>query len=255
MSDLPSTFVLRLSRLMPGSFIKGWPLVLHNLPLQTCKVSHTISSTSYLYRPLTAQGTFAQDALKILADLLEKYDHVLMTGGSGLYIQAVCQGLDAIPPVASAIRVFLNTRLSTAGLPALVAELADRDPAYHQVVDQENPQRVIRALEVCLATGQAYSTFRKHQPAKRSFTTIKVGLIRDRQALFQRIDQRVEQMIEQGLMQEVAALYPYRHCNALRTVGYRELFGHLDGHYDQEEAVRLIKKKHKKIRQKAANLV
>jgi tRNA dimethylallyltransferase len=187
-------------------------------------------------------GTFAQDALSVLVNLLDQYDHVLMTGGSGLYIKAVCQGLDAIPPVAPTIRAHLNTRLHTAGLPVLVAELATLDPAYYQVVDRTNPQRVIRALEVCLATGRPYSTFRKHQPAARPFKTIKIGLTRDRQALFQRIDHRAEQMMAQGLMQEAIALYPYRHCNALQTVGYRELFGYLDGHYDQEEAVRLLKR-------------
>jgi tRNA dimethylallyltransferase len=187
-------------------------------------------------------GIFAQDALGVLVNLLDKYDCVLMTGGSGLYIKAVCEGLDAMPPVAPTIRATLTKKLRTAGLPVLVAELATQDPDYYQVVDQANPQRVIRALEVCLATGRPYSTFRKHQPAARPFTTIKIGLTRDRQALFQRIDQRAEEMIAQGLIQEAIALYPYRNCNALQTVGYRELFGNLDGHYDQAEAVRLLKR-------------
>jgi tRNA dimethylallyltransferase len=187
-------------------------------------------------------GMFAQDALKILENLLEKYDHVLMTGGSGLYIQAVCQGLDAIPPVAPTIRAHLNERLQTAGLPALVAALAAHDPTYYQVVDRTNPQRVIRALEVCLATGQPYSTFRKHQPVMRPFTIIKIGLTIDRQVLYQRTNQRVEQMLDQGLMQEAIALYPYRHYCALQTVGYREIFGYLAGHYSQEEAIRLLRR-------------
>ncbi|HAN49904.1 MAG TPA: tRNA (adenosine(37)-N6)-dimethylallyltransferase MiaA [Amoebophilaceae bacterium] len=187
-------------------------------------------------------GMFAQDALKILENLLERYCYVLMTGGSGLYIQAVCQGLDTMPPVSPTIRAMLNKKLQTRGLPALATMLATQDPAYYQVVDRANPQRVIRALEVCLATGQPYSTFRKHQPAARPFTIIKIGLTRDRQALYQRINQRVEQMLDQGLIQEVMALYPYRHCNALQTVGYRELFGYLDGHYSQAEAIRLLKR-------------
>lgn len=187
-------------------------------------------------------GMFAQDALKILGNLLEKHDYVLMTGGSGLYIQAVCHGLDVMPPVAPTIRDMLNKKLQTAGLPVLAAELATLDPTYYQAVDRANPQRVIRALEVCLATGRPYSTFRKHQPAARPFTTIKIGLTRDRQSLYQRIDQRVEQMMAQGLMQEAIALYPYSHCHALQTVGYRELFGYLDGCYDHTEAVRLLKR-------------
>jgi tRNA dimethylallyltransferase len=187
-------------------------------------------------------GMFAQDALKILDHLLNRYHHVLMTGGSGLYIQAVCQGLDAMPPVSPIIRATLNKKLQTMGLPVLAAMLATQDPAYYQVVDRANPQRVIRALEVCLATGQPYSTFRKHQPEVRPFTIIKIGLTRDRQVLYQRINQRVEQMLDQGFIQEAMDLYPYRHCNALQTVGYREIFDHLEGHYSQEEAIRLLKR-------------
>lgn len=187
-------------------------------------------------------GLFAQDALKILSNLLKKHTHVLMTGGSGLYIQAVCYGLDVLPPVDPNIRAALDERLQTAGLPTLAAELATQDPAYYQVIDRANPQRVIRALEVCLATRQPYSAFRKNQPTARPFHIIKIGLTRDRQALYQRINQRVEHMLAQGLVQETMALYPHRHHNALQTVGYRELFGQMDGHYDQEEAVRLIKR-------------
>lgn len=187
-------------------------------------------------------GTFAQDALRILANLFEKHDYVLMTGGSGLYIQAVCEGLDVMPPVAPTIRDTLNKRLQTEGLRTLVAELAIQDPTYYKVVDQTNPRRVIRALEVCLATRQPYSTFRKHQPTVRPFTTIKIGLTRGRQLLYQRIDQRVEQMMTQGLVQEATALYPCRHYNALQTVGYREIFGYLAGYYKQAEAVQLLKR-------------
>lgn len=187
-------------------------------------------------------GRYAQEALKTLATLFTKYDYVLMTGGAGLYIQAVCQGLDAMPPVAPAIRTALNQRLQKEGLPALAADLALQDPTYYQTIDQANPQRIIRALEVCLASGQPYSTFRKRQPAARPFTVIKIGLTRDRPVLYQRIDERVEQMLAQGLMQEAIALYPYQHYNALQTVGYRELFGHLAGQYDQAEAIRLLKR-------------
>ena len=191
-------------------------------------------------------GMFAQDALKTLATLFAKYTHVLMTGGSGLYIQAVCQGLADMPPVAPAIRAALNQRLQEEGLSALGADLAHQDPAYYQAVDRANPQRVIRALEVCLATGQPYSTLRQRQPAARPFTIIKIGLTRDRPALYQRIDERVEQMLAQGLLQEAVALYPYQHYNALQTVGYRELFGQLAGHYNQAEAIRLFKRNTKR---------
>ena len=204
-------------------------------------VPHHLVNCLPLHMPYNA-ALFTQDALKIMATLWNKCDHVLMTGGSGLYIQAVCQGLDTIPPTSPTIRADLNKALQTKGLPALVAALAAQDPAYYQVVDRNNPQRIIRALEVCLGTGQPYSTFRKHQPVTRPFTTIKIGLTRDRQEIYQRVDQRVEHMLDQGLIQEAMALYPYRHYNALQTVGYREIFGYLDGHYGQEEAIRLVKR-------------
>lgn len=187
-------------------------------------------------------GRYMQDALNTLATLFTKYDCVLMTGGSGMYIQAVCEGLDAMPPIVPAIRADLNQQLQKEGLGTLVAKLATYDPAYYQIIDQANPQRVIRALEVCLATGQPYSSFRKQRPAIRPFNTIKIGLTRDRSELYQRINTRVEQILTQGLVDEAAALYPYRDYNALQTVGYRELFGWMDGHYDQAEAIRLLKR-------------
>jgi tRNA dimethylallyltransferase len=210
-------------------------------PVAMQEVPHHLVNFLPVQVPYNA-GMFAQDALRILDNLLKRYDHVLMTGGSGLYIQAVCQGLDTMPPVAPTIRASLQKELQTVGLPALVTALATHDPTYYQVVDRANPQRVIRALEVCLATGQPYSAFRKHQLAKRPFAIIKIGLAIDRQVLWQRIDQRVAQMLDQGLMQEAVALYPYRHYNALQTVGYREIFGYLAGHYSQEEAIRLLKR-------------
>mmetsp|Transcript_974 Transcript_974/g.2381 ORF Transcript_974/g.2381 Transcript_974/m.2381 type:complete len:311 (-) Transcript_974:4265-5197(-) len=187
-------------------------------------------------------GIFAQDALKILDNLWKKQDFVFMTGGAGLYIQAVCQGLDIIPSVDLSIRVHLHKKLQTEGLCTLVTALAKQDPTYYQTVDKTNPQRIMRALEVCLATGRPYSSFLKHQQVIRPFKVIKIGLTRARPVLYQRIEQRVEAMMDQGLMQEVIALYPYRHYNALQTIGYRELFGYLDGHYDLQEAVRLFKR-------------
>lgn len=185
---------------------------------------------------------YARDALKTLATLFAQYDCVLMTGGTGLYIQAVCQGLDIMPSVEPTIRKILSQRLQREGLSVLNAELALRDPAYYRVVDRLNPRRIIRALEVCLATGQPYSSFRKIQPERRSFTIVKIGLTRDRPILYQRIDNRVEQMLNQGLLNEVLTLYPHQHQNALHTIGYREIFGYLEGHYNQEEAIRLLKR-------------
>ena len=186
-------------------------------------------------------GMFERDVLSTLDRLFCKHDCVLMTGGSGLYIQAVCQGLDTMPWVDAPIRATLNTRLQQEGLSVLARELAAQDPAYYQVVDRANPHRIIRALEVGLSTGKPYSYFRKRRSEARSFGIIKIGLTRDRDVLHTRIHQRVDQMMAHGLLQEAAALYPYRHYNALQTVGYRELFGYMAGDYDQAEAVRLLK--------------
>lgn len=214
-------------------------------PTEMQGVPHHLINFLPVQAPYSA-GMFARDALKVLTTLLRKHDYVLMTGGSGLYLQAVCQGLSPIPPVAPTIRAMLNKRLQEEGLPALVTVLASQDPVYYQIVDRSNPQRVIRALEVCLATGQPYSTFRQYPPAAHPFSILKIGLTRDRQTLYQRIDQRVAHMLDQGLLQEAMALYPDRHYNALQTVGYREIFGYLEGHYDQEEAIRLLKRNTKR---------
>ncbi len=187
-------------------------------------------------------GMFERNALKLLDHLFLKYDHVLMTGGSGLYIQAICEGLDAMPPTDHQIRATLNIRLKEEGLAALAKELLARDPTYYQIVDHCNPQRIIRALEIVTTTGKPYTAFRQHVCAKRSFKIIKVGLICDRQELYQRINQRTDQMIAQGLVEEATVLYPYKAYNALQTLGYREIFSYLAGHCDQEEAIRLLKR-------------
>lgn len=187
-------------------------------------------------------GMFAKDALAILTTLFHQYNYVLMTGGAGLYIKAFCEGLATMPPVDPAIRIMLNKRLQKEGLSALATELAHRDPAYYQIVERTNPHRIMRALEVSLATGQPYSQFRIHQPTQHAFKIIKVGLTIDRQLLYERINQRVEQMLNEGLLDEAISLYPYRHHNALQTVGYHEIFGYMDGHYSQKEAIELIKR-------------
>ncbi|MEL6152739.1 MAG: tRNA (adenosine(37)-N6)-dimethylallyltransferase MiaA [Bacteroidota bacterium] len=187
-------------------------------------------------------GRFEHDVLALLDQLFTKYDQVLMTGGSGMYLQAACEGLDSMPPVDTALRDQLNARLQQEGVSALANELAALDPAYYQLVDRQNPRRVVRALEVIQATGQPYAAFRKKIPQKRPFRIIKIGLTRDRQVLYQRIDQRVAQMWAQGLLAEATALYPYKSYNALQTVGYREIFGYLEGRYDQQEAISLLKR-------------
>jgi tRNA dimethylallyltransferase len=173
---------------------------------------------------------------------------VILTGGSGLYLQALTDGLDELPAVDPAVRQALQHELHTQGLAALVAELASTDPMAHQRIDRQNHQRVLRALEITRSTGRPFSSF--HQgaaavaatAAARPFRVVKVALARPRAELYQRIDQRVEQMLAAGLLAEVERVLPFRHHQALQTVGYQEIFGYLDGHYDYAEAVRLLQR-------------
>ncbi|MBC3542159.1 tRNA (adenosine(37)-N6)-dimethylallyltransferase MiaA [Rufibacter sediminis] len=204
-------------------------------------VHHFIDSHSILEE--YNAGQFEADALQLLQGLFKEHQVVLATGGSGLYVRALTDGLDEMPEILPGVRENLMERLATEGLPALVQQLQELDPVYADQVDVQNPQRVVRALEVCLSSGQPYSTFRtKSQERERSFHLIKIGLNRDRQELYDRIDQRMDLMLEQGLLEEVQRLLPYRQHQALQTVGYTELFGFLDGAYPYEEAVRLLKR-------------
>ncbi|OWP64210.1 tRNA (adenosine(37)-N6)-dimethylallyltransferase MiaA [Hymenobacter amundsenii] len=187
-------------------------------------------------------GRFEQDALAVLADLFQRHRVVILTGGSGLYLQAVTEGLDELPVVPPEIRTGLRAELEAHGLDPLVTELARLDPVAHGRIDQQNPQRVLRALEICRATGQAFSSFQAGKAAPRPFRVVKIALTREREELYQRIDKRMDQMLAAGLEAEARALYPYRHHNALQTVGYQELFGYFEGHYDYAEAVRLLKR-------------
>jgi tRNA dimethylallyltransferase len=187
-------------------------------------------------------GAYEQDALQLLNTLFKEHDVVIVTGGSGLYVRALCEGMDEMPETDPAIRAELTAKLETEGLELLLTQLKELDPEYYNQVDKANPQRVIRALEICLSSGQPYSSFRKSDKATRPFQTIKIGLTRDRQELYNRIDLRMDQMLQQGLLEEAKALYPFRAHNALQTVGYKEIFDYLEGKYDWEEAVRLLKR-------------
>lgn len=187
-------------------------------------------------------GDFERDALVLLDKLFETYDIVLMTGGSGLYIKAVCEGLDVIPTVAGNIREQLNEELSTKGLTFLQAELQASDPEYFKLVDKQNPQRVIRALEICRGTPHNFSYFRKKTRGNRNFTTVLLVLNRERNILYERINKRVDQMLTEGLLEEAKALLPLKEMNALQTVGYQELFAYLAGETTLERAVELIKR-------------
>lgn len=186
---------------------------------------------------------FEQDALRVLADIFNRKPTAIATGGSGLYVKTLCEGIDTMPEVSDDIRKQLQERLEAEGLESLGEELKRKDPAYHAEADVRNPRRVLRALEVIASTGKPYSDFRQqHKAAARPFNIIKIGLYRERTLLYERIDRRVDQMLAAGLLEEAKRLYPFRHRNALQTVGYRELFPYLEGQYELEEAVRLIKR-------------
>ncbi|QNE39810.1 tRNA (adenosine(37)-N6)-dimethylallyltransferase MiaA [Hymenobacter sp. NBH84] len=188
-------------------------------------------------------GRYEVDCLALLDQLFQRHRVVILTGGSGLYLQAVTDGFDALPTIDPTVRVGIQQELAAHGLPALVAELARLDPVAHARIDPQNPQRVVRALEVTRGTGQPFSSFHGQQTkVARPFDVVKIALSREREELYQRIDQRVDEMLAAGLLAEVESVLPYRQHNALQTVGYQEIFGYLDGAYDWAEAVRLLKR-------------
>ncbi|SOD78065.1 tRNA (adenosine(37)-N6)-dimethylallyltransferase MiaA [Spirosoma fluviale] len=201
---------------------------------------HFVNSHSIL-DPVNA-GRYEQECLSVLNALFAKKDIIILSGGTGLYINAVCAGLDDMPPVDPVLRAQLLARFQQEGLPNLQAELRELDPVYSQSADLQNPIRVTRALEVCLSTGQPYSSFRRRQTTERPFRSVLIALERPREELYLRIDTRMDAMLEAGLIDEVRSLIPYRHLSALQTVGYQEVFPYLDGEYDYEEMVRLLKR-------------
>lgn len=183
---------------------------------------------------------FETDALALLNQLFERGDVALMTGGSMMYIDALCQGIDDIPTIDDATRQQVKVILEQQGLPALVELLKQLDPEHHAIVDKQNPRRVCHAVEICLMTGNTYTSYRKKERKQRPFNIIKIGLNRPREELYERINQRVLQMMANGLEQEARRVYPLRGLNSLNTVGYKELFAHFDGTIPLEEAVRQI---------------
>lgn len=184
---------------------------------------------------------YEQDVLSFLKHYFNTSDCIIMTGGSGLFIDAVCNGLDAIPDVSDEIREKVQKMYEEGGIEALQSEVEKVDPEYFQIVDKHNPRRLQRAIEVFYQTGKPYSTFRQKNVAERDFDIIKVALLWDRDKLIVRINKRVDTMMEQGLLDEVKSVYPYRHLNTLNTVGYKELFDYLDGKCTLEQAVEQIK--------------
>ena len=184
---------------------------------------------------------FEQQVLELLGRQFLSSDYALMAGGSMMYIDAVCDGIDDIPTIDDQTRTTMKQRLADEGLEALCEELRQRDPEYYEIVDRQNPRRVVHALEICLMTGKTYTSFRNREERQRPFNIIKIGLNRPREELYERINRRVDQMMADGLLEEAKALYPKRHLNALNTVGYKELFDYIDGRWPLEEAVERIK--------------
>jgi len=186
-------------------------------------------------------GKYEQGALALLTKLFEKHSTLILCGGSGMYIDAVCKGFDQLPEVEESQRKKLNDIFETQGISALQNLLREHDPDHYQYVDLNNPHRLIRALEITLSTGTPYSSLRKGKASERPFRIIKVGLTTDREVLYRRINERVDAMMDMGLLQEVITLIPNKKLNALQTVGYKELFDHLEGKYSLADAVALIK--------------
>ena len=187
-------------------------------------------------------GQFEKEAISLLDDVLISHDVVIMVGGSGLYSDAVINGLDDFPKVDPLIREELNTILETKDLSFLQNKLKDLDLASFKTIDIDNPKRVIRALEICIGTGNTYSSYLSKPKKERCFNTIKIGILADREVIYNRINQRVDIMMESGLLEEAKSLLPYKDLNALNTVGYKELFNYFEGKWDLDFALSEIKK-------------
>jgi|TARA_B110000908_G_scaffold170520_1_gene230339 tRNA dimethylallyltransferase len=187
-------------------------------------------------------GQFEREALKKLEELFKENSVQIMVGGSGLYVDSVLIGLDEFPKVAPTVREKLNLELETKGLESLQNQLKELDLETYEKIAIENPQRVIRALEICIGSGLPYSNFKNKPKAPRNFTSIKIGLDAERPFIYERINLRVDRMMENGLLEEAKTLYAHRQLNALQTVGYRELFSFFDNEFSQEFAVSEIKK-------------
>ncbi len=208
---------------------------------QLARVKHyfvgTLAITDYY-----SAARYEQEVLQLTDQLFQTHDTLLLTGGSMMYIDAVCRGIDDIPTVEPDIREHLRARLEAEGLEPLKAELKLLDPEYYVQVDLRNTKRIVHALEICYQTGQTFTSFRTATRKQRPFNIIKIGLRRERAELFDRINRRVDQMMADGLLDEARALLPYRHENALNTVGYKEMFQVLDGLWELPFAVERMKK-------------
>ncbi len=223
--------------------------IYHELPIGTAApslaeqaaVPHHFVGTHSILEPYSA-ASFEADALAVLDKLFQEKEVAVVSGGSMMYLDALCQGIDAIPDVDPMIRQAVWQLYEEEGLEGILGELRLLDPIYYDRIDLKNYKRVLHGYEVCLSTGKPFSSFHTGQAKERPFDCVKIGLTREREELYQRIDQRVLQMIEDGLIDEARAVYPFRHLNSLNTVGYKELFSHFDGTISLDEAIRLIQR-------------
>ena len=209
-------------------------------PEELAEVRHHLVNSLSVYDDYSA-GKFETDALECILKIFSDHDYAILCGGSGLYVELVCSGADELPVKNEELRSQLNKLFSEKGVTALQEKLLKLDPEFYHEVDLNNPHRLIRAIEVCLVTGKKFSDLRTSRKNKRPFNIIKVGLEDEREKVYQQIDQRVDLMIARNLLGEARSLHDARHFNALRTVGYTELFEFIDGKLSFEEAVKQIK--------------
>ena len=208
---------------------------------QLAEVKHYFVKILELQQYYSA-AQYEEDAINLIGQLSSTHNNLLLSGGSMMYIDAVCNGIDDIPTVAPEIREELKERLHTEGLEKLRNELRLLDPEYYNIVDLKNPKRIVHALEICYTSGKTYTSFRIRKKKERPFQIIKIGLRRERNELFERINKRVDMMMEEGWLEEAKSLYPHRQLNALNTVGYKELFKYFDGTWELDFAIEKIKK-------------
>ena len=209
-------------------------------PEQLSRVPHWFVGTLELTDYYSA-AQYETDVLNQLECLFQTHDTVVLTGGSMMYVDAICKGIDDIPTVDKETRELMLQRYEKEGLDKLCAELKLLDPEYYKIVDLKNPKRVVHALEICYMTGKTYTSFRTQQKKERPFRIIKIGLTRDREELYERINCRVDQMVEEGLVEEARMVYPHKSLNSLNTVGYKEIFKYLDGEWTLPFAIEKIK--------------
>lgn len=207
---------------------------------QLKRVKHYFVGTLQLTDYYSA-ARYEEEVMELLSELYTEHDTVILTGGSMMYVDAICKGIDDIPTVDNETRELMLRRYETEGLEPLCAELKLLDPEYYKVVDLKNPKRVVHALEICYMTGKTYTSFRIREQKTRPFEIIKIGLTRPREELYERINHRVDLMIEEGLVEEARKVYSYRNLNSLNTVGYKEIFNYLDGEWDLSFATDKIK--------------